>query len=83
MGSHKVVNISSNKTENNQMASIGAIFSSTYYTKQLNPWPTPPASCVADLPAFPGKIEPVKYYPSIRGCLTSLRNSYSKQIQYQ
>ena len=25
-------------TENSQMASIGAIFTYTYHTKQLNPW---------------------------------------------
>ena len=34
----------SGKTENNQMASLGTIISSTYHPKQLTPWPTSSAS---------------------------------------
>ena len=37
--SHKVANKNSVKTENSQMASISAIFSSTYHIKQLHPEP--------------------------------------------
>ena len=36
MGSHKVVGKAYVFTKNSQMASIGAIFTSTYQTKQLN-----------------------------------------------
>ena len=59
------------------MASVVTIFSSTYHTKQLNPWPTSPASNVAiysHLSACPGKMEPFKRSPTIHGYLTSLRN---------
>ena len=45
-GSHKVVGKGSVFTKTNQMASIGAIFTSTYHTKELNPWPNSPASRV-------------------------------------
>ena len=38
-GSHDVVGKGYVNTENRQMASIDAIFTSTYHTKQLNPWP--------------------------------------------
>ena len=39
IGSHKVVGKGYVNTENSQMASIGAIFTSTYHTKQLHLWP--------------------------------------------
>ena len=45
------------------MASVIAIFSSTYHTKQLNPWPTSPARGVviySHLSACPGKMKPFK-----------------------
>ena len=35
-------------TKTSQMASSGAIFTSTYHTKQLNPWPNTPASRVVN-----------------------------------
>ena len=41
MESHEVVGKGYVNTENSQMASIGAIFSSTYHT---NPWPNLSAS---------------------------------------
>ena len=76
--SHKVAGKSSVKTENSQMASIGAIFSSTYNTKQLlNPWPSSSASCVAIyswLSACLGEMRPFKDHPSTCGCLKSLKN---------
>ena len=40
MGSHKVMGKGYGNIENSQMASIGAIFTSKYQTKQLKPWPT-------------------------------------------
>ena len=59
------------------MASIGAIFTSTYCTKQLNPWPNSSASCVVNysrLSACQGDIRPFEGDPNTRGHLTSLRN---------
>ena len=48
------------------MASICAIFSSKYHTKQLNPWPISPASAWCDdlqqLSACPGKTERLLKY---------------------
>ena len=46
VGSCKMVGKFSIKTENSQMASIGAIFNSTYHKKWLNPWSTLLASYV-------------------------------------
>ena len=46
VGSHEVVGKSPVKTENSKMASTGVILNSTYHTKQLNQWPTSPASYV-------------------------------------
>ena len=68
-------------TENSQMASIGAIFISTYHTKQLNPWPNSSASCVVNysqLSTCQGDMEPFEGNPSTRGRLTSLGTSHSK-----
>ena len=65
------------KTENSQMVSIGAIFSSTCHIKQLNSWPNASNSCVANyswLSAYPGKMKPFKDHTRTCGCLTSLRN---------
>ena len=59
------------------MASVGAIFTSTYHTKQLNPWPTLLASCVVIyiwLSAYPGEVEPFIDHLSTYGHLTNLRN---------
>ena len=59
------------------MASIGVIFTSTYHTKQLNPWPNSSASRVVNysqLLACQGDIQPFEGYPCTRGRLTTLRN---------
>ena len=59
------------------MVSIGAIFISTYHTKQLNPWPNSSASRVVNysqLSASKGDMQPLEGNPSTHGCLTSLRN---------
>ena len=44
VGSHEVAGKGYVFTKTNQMASIGVIFTSTYHTKQLNPWPNSSAS---------------------------------------
>ena len=77
MGSHEVADNGDVNSENNQMASIGTIFTSTYHTKQLNPWPNSSASCVVNysqLSACQGDIQPFEGDPSTRGRLTSLTN---------
>ena len=77
MGSHKVVGKGYINTENSQMASIGAIFASTYHTKQLKPWPNSSASHVVNysqLSARQGKIEPFKEHLCTCGRLISFRN---------
>ena len=59
------------------MASIGVIFTSTYHTKQLNPWPNSSASRVVNysqLYACQGDMQPFEGDPYTRGLLTSLRN---------
>ena len=64
-------------TKTSQMTSIGAIFISTYHTKQLNPWPNSSASCVVNysrLSACQGEMEPFEADQSTHGRLTSLRN---------
>ena len=58
-------------------ASVGAIFTSTYHTKQLNPWSNSSASRVVNysrLSGCQGDIEPFEGDLSTRGHLTSLRN---------
>ena len=77
MGSHKVVGKGYVFTKTSQMASIGVTFTSTYHTKQLNPWPNSSASrvvnysqlstCQGDMQLFEGDLY-------TRGRLTSLRN---------
>ena len=77
VGSHKVVGKGYILTKNNQMASIGAIFTSTYHKKQLNPWPNSLASHVVNynqLSAYQGDMEPFEGDPRTHGHLTSLRN---------
>ena len=64
-------------TRTSQMASIGVIFTSTYHTKQLNPWPNSSASRVVNyrrLSACQGDIQPFEGDPYTRVRLTSLRN---------
>ena len=66
------------------MASIGAIFTSTYHTKQLNPWPNSSTSRVVNyscLSACQGDMEPFEGDPSTRGRLTSLRNKPQQSSQ--
>ena len=48
VGSHEVMGRGCVSTENSQMAYIGVIFSSTYHTRQLNPWPNSSASHVVN-----------------------------------
>ena len=77
MGSHEVAGKGYVSTKTNQLASIGAIFTSIYHTKQLNPWPNSSASrvvsysclsaCQEDMQSFEGD-------PITRGRLISLRN---------
>ena len=76
MDSHKIVGKGFVNIKENQLASIGAIFS-IYHTKQLNPWPNLLASHVVNyswLSACQGKMEPFEDHPSTHGCLTSFRN---------
>ena len=64
-------------TKTSQMASIGVIFTSTYHTKQLNPWPNSSSSRVVNysrLSACQGDMQPFEGDPYTRGHLTSLRN---------
>ena len=77
MGSHEVMGKDYVNTESNQMAATGAMFNSTYHTKQPNSYPNSPASHVVIyswLPDCPEKMEPFKDYPTICGHLTSLKN---------
>ena len=69
------------------MASIGATFTSTYHTKQLNPWPNPSANhvvnysqlstCQRDVQSFEGD------WPSTRRHLTSHSKSSQGNFQHQ
>ena len=84
-GSHGVVGKGYIFTKTSQTASISAIFTSTYHTKQLNPRPNSSlssASCVLNysrLSVWQGDMEPFKGDLSTRGRLTSLRKtSHSK-----
>ena len=75
--SHEVAGKGFVFTKNSQMTSIGAIFTSTCHTKQLNPWPISSASHVVIhtwLFACHGKMGPFKGHPSTHGHLTGLRN---------
>ena len=77
MGNSKVVGKGNILTKISQMASIGAIFTSTYHTKQLNPWPNSLASCVVNcswLPVCKGDMQPFEGDPSTHRRLISLKN---------
>ena len=77
MGSHEVVGKGYVFTKSSQMASIGVIFTSTYHTKQLNPWPNSSASRVVNysqMSACQRDMQPFEGNPYTRGCLASLRN---------
>ena len=85
MGSHEVAGKGYVFTKTRQMASIGVIFTSTYHTKQLNPWPNSSDSRVVNysqLSACQGDMKPFEGdpYAYTRGRLTSLRN---KPLQKQ
>ena len=83
VSSHEVVGKSYVFTNNSHMASIGSIFTSTYHTKRLNPWPSSSAShvvnyrwlstCQGEPKGASGK-ESSEDHPSTCGCLRSLRN---------
>ena len=75
--SHEVAGKGYVFTKTSQMASIGAIFTSTYHTKQLNPWLNSSASRevnYSQLSACQRDVEPFEGDPSTCGCLTSLGN---------
>ena len=76
-GGHKVTDKDCVHAENSQMASNGVIFSSTYHTKHLNPWPNSSASRVVNYSwpsACPREVEPFNDHLNTRGCLISLGN---------
>ena len=75
--SHEVVGKGYVFTKTSHMASIGAIFTSIYHTKQLKPWPNQSASRVVSykqLSACQGNTQPFEGEPSTHGHLKSLRN---------
>ena len=74
--SHKVAGKGYVFTKNSQMTSIGAIFTSTCHTKQLNPWPNSSVSCVVIhswLSAYQGKMGPFEGHLNTHGHQTGLR----------
>ena len=76
MGSHELVDKGFVYTKNIQIASVGAIFTTTYHTKQLSPWSNSSASRVVNyswLSTCQGDMEPFEGDPSTCGCLTSRR----------
>ena len=77
VGSHEVTGKGYVFTKTSQMAFIGVIFTSTYHTKQLNPWPNSLASRVVNysqLSACQGDMQPFEGDLYTRERLTSLRN---------
>ena len=75
--SYEVVGKGYVNIENNQIAYIDAIFSSTYHIKQLNKQPTSSSSFVviySQLSVSPAYMEPFKDHTSTHGYLTSLKN---------
>ena len=61
-----------------QMVSIAAIFTSTYHTKKLNPWPNSSVSRIVNyspLSTCLGEMEPFEDDLSTRGRMTSLSNN--------
>ena len=82
MGSHEVAGKSYFFTKTSQMASIGTIFTSMYYTKQLNLWPNSLASRVVNyswLTACKGDMEPFEGNLSTHGRLISFRNKLQRK----
>ena len=83
MGSNEVVGKGYVFTKNSLMTSIGAIFTSTCHTKQLNPWTNSSASHVvihSQLSACQGKTGPFEGYLSTRGCQTGLRKRRESRL---
>ena len=77
MGSHEVTGKGYVFTRNSQMAPTGAIFTFTYHTRKLNPWPNLSAICVAYyscLSVCQGDMELFEGNQSTHGYPTSLRN---------
>ena len=63
MSSHEVAGKGYVNTENSQITSIGAIFSSTHHTKKVNRWSNSLANSVVNyslLSAYAGEKEPFK-----------------------
>ena len=86
MGSHEVAGKGYVFTKTSQMASIGVIFTSTYHTKQLNPWPDSSASRVVNysqLSACQGAMQPFEGDRYTRGRLTSPSKSSPGNFQHQ
>ena len=73
MGSHEVAGKGYYVfTKNKEMTTNGAIFTSTYHTKQLNPWPNSSASRMVNytqLSACQGDMQPFEGDPYTRGRL--------------
>ena len=68
------------------MASIGVIFTSTYHTKQLNPWPNSSASRVVNysqLSTCQGDMQPFEGDPYTHGRLTSPSKGSPGNFQHQ
>ena len=85
-GSYNVASKGYINIANNQMVFIGAIFTSIYHTKQLNPWPNSLSSSVVNYTQFSacqGDLEPFEDHPSTRGYLTSLRNKPQLKLSGQ
>ena len=71
-------------TKNSQMASIGALFTSTCHSKQLNPWPNSSTSGVVNhsqLSACQAKMRPFEGHPSTHGHQTDLSESILFNLQ--
>ena len=88
MGSHEVADKGYVFTKTSQMACIGVIFTSTYHTKQLNPWPRPNSSAshvvnYSQLSACQGDMQPFEGDPYTRGRLTSHSKSSLGNFQHQ
>lgn len=70
------------RTEDIQMTPIGTIFSSTYRTKQLTPWPISSTSHVEIyiwMSGCPRKMEPCKDHPNTHECLKNLRKKQQQK----
>ena len=81
VGSHEVVGKGDVFTKTSQMVSIGAIFITTYHTKQLNPWPNSSANHVVNyswLSACQGNMQPFEGDTNTGGCRQTSETSHSK-----